>query len=223
MADSKPNTVRKLLREWRVHRGSLAISLIVMLFALAVYFATFVGERPMPVFDSIYRLELNTLDARFQFRGRVTPGPRIIIGDIDQRSQEVLGRWPFPRIHFAHLMDALRADGAKVVAFDMTFSKPDQTVLPLKDLSADLDAQKKQGLSVNSAVQSAINRREKEYNYDEQFAASLQRFGHVVLGNYFLYTKADLEGVSSEALDNYANLLAFFPFPEVVGYPKTMG
>ena len=138
MADSKPNTVRKLLREWRGHRGSLAISLIVMLFALAVYFATFVGERPMPVFDSIYRLELNTLDVRFQFRGRVTPDPRIIIVDIDQRSQEQLGRWPFPRIHFVRLMDALREDGAKVVAFDMTFSKPDQTVLPLQDLSADL-------------------------------------------------------------------------------------
>lgn len=223
MADSKPNTVRKLLREWRVHRGSLAISLIVMLFALAVYFATFVGERPMPVFDSIYRLELNALDVRFQFRGRVTPDPRIIIVDIDQRSQEQLGRWPFPRIHFVHLMDALREDGAKVVAFDMTFSKPDQTVLPLQDLSADLAAEKKQGLAVSSAVQSAIDRREKQYNYDEQFAESLKRFGHVVLGNYFLYTTADLQGVSNEALDNYANLLAYFPFPQVVGYPQTLG
>jgi adenylate cyclase len=223
MADSKPNTVRKLLREWRVHRGSLAISLIVMLFALAVYFATFVGERPMPVFDSIYRLELNTLDVRFQFRGRVTPDPRIIIVDIDQRSQEQLGRWPFPRIHFVHLMDALREDGAKVVAFDMTFSKPDQTVLPLQDLSADLAAEKKQGLAVSSAVQSAIDRREKQYNYDEQFAESLKRFGHVVLGNYFLYTTADLQGVSNEALDNYANLLAYFPFPQVVGYPQALG
>ena len=223
MADSKPSTVKKLVREWWVHRGSLGISLLVMLFALAVYYTTFVGERPMPVFDSIYRLELNTLDVRFQFRGRVAPDPRIIIVDIDQRSQEQLGRWPFPRIHFVHLMDALREDGAKVVAFDMTFSKPDQTVLPLQDLSADLAAEKKQGLAVSPAVQSAIDRREKQYNYDEQFAESLKRFGHVVLGNYFLYTTADLQGVSNEALDNYANLLAYFPFPQVVGYPQTLG
>jgi adenylate cyclase len=223
MADSKPSTVRKLVREWWIHRGSLGISLIVMLFALAVYFATFVGERPMPVFDSIYRLELNTLDVRFQFRGRVTPDPRIVIVDIDQRSQEQLGRWPFPRIHFVHLMDALREDGAKVVAFDLTFSKPDRTVLPLQDLSADLAAEKKKGLAVSPAVQSAIERREKQYNYDEQFSESLKRFGHVVLGNYFLYTTADLQGVSNEALDNYANLLAYFPFPQVVGYPQTLG
>ena len=80
MADSKPSTVRKLVREWWIHRGSLATSLMVMLFALAVYYTTFMGERPMPVFDSIYRLELNTLDVRFQVRGRVTPDPRIKIG-----------------------------------------------------------------------------------------------------------------------------------------------
>jgi len=128
MSPPTNSAAAKLLREWWEHRGSLAISLLVTLFALGVYFATFLGERPMPVFDSIDRLELNTLDVRFQLRGRVAPDPRIIIVDIDQRSQEQLGRWPFPRIHFAHALDALREDGAKVVAFDITFSKPDQTV-----------------------------------------------------------------------------------------------
>jgi adenylate cyclase len=220
MADSRPNTASRLLREWWGHRGSLGISLVVMLFALAVYFATFVGERPMPVFDSIDRLELNTLDARFQLRGRVKPDPRIVIVDIDQRSQEQLGRWPFPRINFAHALDALREDGAKVVALDVTFSKADQTALPLQDLSADLAAQKKRGLAVNPAVQSAIDRRQQQYNYDQQLADSIKKFGSVVLGNYFLYTKADLQGVSNEALDQYANLLSFFPFPRVSPLPS---
>jgi len=31
----------------------------------------------------------------------------------------------FSRTHFAHMLDALRVDGAKVVAFDITFSKPE--------------------------------------------------------------------------------------------------
>src|ERR1700735_4616776 len=217
------NRITRLLREWWGHRGSFAITLVVTLFALAVYYVTFVGERPMPMSDFVSRMELSSLDTRYQFRGRAHTDPRIIIVDVDQESQEQLGRWPFPRIHFAHLMDALREDGAKVVAFDMTFSKPDQTVLPLQDLSADLAAEKKQGLAVSPAVQAAIDRREKQYNYDEQFAGSLKRFGYVVLGNYFLYTTADLQGVSNEALDNYANLLAYFPFPQVVGYPQTLG
>jgi len=223
MAEAKTSAVAKLLREWWGHRGSLVISFIVTLVALGVYFATFVGERPMPVFDSIDRLELNTLDARFQFRGRVTPDPRIIIVDIDQRSQEVLGRWPFPRIHFAHALDALREDGAKVAAFDVTFSQPDQTTLPLHDLSADLAVQKKKGIAVSPAVQTAIDQREKQYNYDQQFADSITRFGSVVLGTYFLYTKADLEGVSQESLKKYADLLSFFPFPQVRSSPPTLG
>src|SRR6202522_4760197 len=183
MANPKTNLAVRLLRKWWGHRGSLGISLVVMLFALSMYVATFVGERPLPDFDSISRLELNTLDVRFQFRGRVPPDPRIIIVDIDQRSQEQLGRWPFPRIHFAHLMDALREDGAKVVAFDMTFSKPDQTVLPLQDLSGDLAAEQKKGHAVSPAILSTIENKEKQYNYDQQVAEAIQRFGNVVLGS----------------------------------------
>src|ERR1700721_3497361 len=117
MAEAKTSAVAKLLREWWGPRGSLVISFIVTLIALGVYFATFVGERPMPTFDSIDRLELNTLDARFQFRGRVTPDPRIVIVDIDQHSQEQLGRWPFPRINFAHALDAPPEEAARGVPF----------------------------------------------------------------------------------------------------------
>jgi CHASE2 domain-containing sensor protein len=137
------NRIAGLLREWWDHRGSFAISLLVTLFALATYYVTFLGERPMPISDFVYRMEWSSLDTRFQFRGRTPTDPRIVIVDVDQESQEKLGRWPFPRIHFAHLLDALREDGARVVAFDMTFSKPDETVLPLQDLSSDLAAEQK--------------------------------------------------------------------------------
>jgi adenylate cyclase len=217
------NRTAGLLREWWNHRGSFAISLLVTLFALATYYVTFVGERPMPVADFIFRMELSTLDTRYQFRGRMRTDPRIIIVDVDQESQEQLGRWPFPRIHFAHLLDALREDGARVVAFDMTFSKPDETVLPLQELSGDLAAQQKKGRAVSSAVLSTIENKEKQYNYDQQVAEAIQRFGNVVLGSYFLYTKADLAGVSSQSLDEYANQIAYFPFPQVRPLPSAKG
>jgi adenylate cyclase len=214
---------RSQLQELWGHRNSLLISACVTLAALAIYYVTFLGERPMPLFDFVNRLELSTLDTRFQLRGRTQPDPRIIIVDIDQRSQEVLGRWPFPRIHFANLLNALHQDGASVVAFDMTFSKPDQTILPLQDLSAELAQQKKNGSQVSDAMLSAVERKEQQYDYDQKLAASIQGFGKVVLGNYFLYTKADLEGVSKEALDQYADLLADFPFPRVSPLPSGRG
>ncbi len=212
-----------LLQQWWLHKGSLIISTIVTIAGLAIYYVTFLGERPMPLFDFVTRLELSSLDFRFQWRGRMQPDPRIVIVDIDQHSQEALGHWPFPRIYFAHLVDALREDGARVVAFDITFSQPDETALPLRDLSASLAEQKRKGLAANAAVQSEIERKEQQYNYDQQFADSIHRFGSVVLGNYFLYTKTDLQGVSNQALDRYANLIAFFPFPRVSALPSAGG
>src|ERR1700728_2586133 len=222
---SKFNAARGpgLLQQWWLHQGSLIISAIITVAALAIYYVTFVGERPMPLFDFVTRLELSSLDLRFQYRGRMQPDPRIVIVDIDQQSQEALGHWPFPRIYFAHLVDALREDGARVIAFDITFSQADETAAPLRDLSASLAEQRKKGLAANAAVQSEIERKEQQYNYDQQFADAIRRFGSVVLGNYFLYTKTDLQGVSNEALDRYANLIAFCPFPRVSALPSAGG
>jgi adenylate cyclase len=223
MTDRSIGKVSGLLREWWRRKVSFAISLVVTLVALAVYVATFVGERPMPLCDFVHRLELSSLDTRHQLRGRIPPDPRIVIVDVDQESQELLGRWPFPRVHFAHLLDALREDGARVVAFDMTFSKPDQTALPLQDLSSDLAARQKKGYAVGPAILSTIEDKEKQYNYDQQVADAIQRLGNVVIGNYFLYSKADLAGVSSQSLDEYANQIVWFPFPQVRPLPSARG
>jgi adenylate cyclase len=223
MADRAAGKISKLLHEWWRHKVSFAISLIVTLAALTIYVTTFVGERPMPLFDFVSRLELSTLDTRFQLRGHMPIDPRIVIVDIDQRSQEVLGHWPFPRLYFAKMLDALREDGARVAAFDITFSQPDQSNLPLQDLSAELAKQRAKGAIISPEVLSEVKSKEEQYNYDRQFADAIQRFGGIVLGNYFLYTQVDLQGVSSKSLDQYANLIAFFPFPQVRPLPSAKG
>ena len=109
---------RLALRALWGRRLPLTISFALTIAALAVYLLTFVGEKPTPIFEFIDRLELNALDTRFRMRpARYShPDSRIIIVDIDQRSQEVLGRWPFSRAYFAQMMDALHEDGASVVA-----------------------------------------------------------------------------------------------------------
>jgi adenylate cyclase len=220
MANHAGQQIVTILRQGWSHKGSLAISLIVTLAALAIYAATFLGERPTPLFDSIYRLELSSLDYRFQVRGRTKIDPRIVIVDIDQQSQEAFGHWPFPRFYFARLLDNIREGGGRVVAFDITFSKPDETAKPLEELSSELTEQQKKGEPANPALLARIAALRKEYDYDQQFADAIQRFGHVVLGNYFLYTETDLKGVTPKALAHYANALAFFPFPQVRTLPS---
>lgn len=208
---------REWLRAWWRRRVPFTISVGLTAFALTVYAYTFIGDRPTAVFSFVNRLELNALDLRFRLRPDryKHPDPRIIIVDIDQSSQEILGRWPFTRTHFANMLDALREDGAKVVAFDVTFSKPDETAAPIRELRETIIEREKQGGQTDSRVVAELDRLSKEYDGDAQFARSIEKFGNVVLGNIFLYSEYDLKGVDQKALDRYANILADFPFPQV--------
>src|SRR5690242_18729832 len=143
----------ELLQSWWRHRVSFVISVFVTFLALSLYYFTFFGERSTPIFNFIQRLEFASLDTRFRYRpSNITPvDDRIAIVDIDQHSQEVLGRWPFSRTHFAKMLDILREDGARVAAFDVTFSKPDQSAAPLRALWGELEARRKRGESLDPA------------------------------------------------------------------------
>jgi adenylate cyclase len=209
------------LREWSgawwQRRVPFAISLILTVFALTVYAYTFIGDRPTAIFSFVNRLELDALDLRFRLRPDryKHPDPRIIIVDIDQRSQEILGRWPFSRSYFAQTLDALREDGAKVAAFDITFSKPDETAGPIRELRQTVTERQKQGGQTDPRVIAELDRLSKEYDGDEQFARAIERFGNVILGSFFLSSENDLKGLDDQTLDRYANILANFPFPQV--------
>ncbi|MGB0034576.1 MAG: adenylate/guanylate cyclase domain-containing protein [Candidatus Acidiferrales bacterium] len=220
MAKGIRERITGIFKLWWRHRISFAISVVVTLVGLFIYYRTFLGEQPLPFSDFISRLEYDSLDLRFQLRGKWKPDPRIVIVDIDQHSQEALGRWPFSRHSDAQLVDALRDDGARVAAFDVTFSQPDKAAAPLQQLSAQLEGQRKKGEPVDPKLLKEIARLEAQYDYDKEFATAIERFGKVVLGNYFLYTRADIQGVTTEELNRYANSLAYFPFPQVIALPS---
>jgi adenylate cyclase len=209
--------VYELLLSWWQHRVSFLISLGVTFSALALYYFTFFGESPTPIFNFLQRFEYSSLDTRFRYRSpSATPvDARIVIVDIDQRSQEVLGKWPFSRVHFAHLLDALHEGNAKVAAFDITFSKPDQSSAPLRTLWADFEARQKRGEPVDPRLMAELQKTIAAYDADKQFAKSIQNFGTVVLGNFFLHTEADLRGLDQKTLDEYASEIAFYSFPSV--------
>jgi adenylate cyclase len=70
-------------------------------------------------------LEQKTLDLRFALRGRIAPGPETVIAAIDEKSIHEFGRFPWPRSVWAHIVDRLTEEGAKVVAFDVFFTEPE--------------------------------------------------------------------------------------------------
>lgn len=210
-----PFVVYELLQSWWQHRVSFVLSLCITLGALSVYYFVFLQEKRSPISELAERLELDTLDTRFRYRPRSfsSPDPRIVIVDIDQRAQEVLGRWPFSRSYFAKMLDILHDDGARVAAFDITFSKPDQTAAPVRALAQQLEKRRQSGEAIDPQLTSEVRRLATEYDADSQFAEAIHHFGPVILGNYFLFTRADLEGVSDATLQAYADQIAFFAYP----------
>jgi adenylate cyclase len=204
-------------RSWWQHRVSFLISLVITLAALTLYYFTFFGERPTPIFAFLQRFEYDSLDTRFRYRPQsATPiDPNIVIVDIDQHSQEVLGRWPFSRSNFATLLDKLHADGAAVAAFDITFSKPEVSAAPILAFAKALQARKKKIERVDPQFAAELQNLAAESSADQQLADAIKRFGPVVLGNYFFFTEADVRDIDDSVLDAYAKQLSFFSIPEV--------
>ena len=197
---------KALLRTWRRQWAPLLFSLLITLASLFIYRRTFVGEQASPAFEFFHRLELASLDMRFQIRGTMPADPRIAIVAIDQKSQEEFGRWPFPRKHFAALLDRLREDGARVVAFDIAFTQPDQTAAPLRELQQQLG---------NSGVARAAGEIAARYDYDRRFAEAIERSGNVVLGNFFFFDAKEARALDAASRQERDDLLENFALPEV--------
>jgi len=71
------------------------------------------------------RQELSTVDARFSIRGTQAAPKDLAVVQVDATTFDELGlQWPFPRHFHAQLIDRLRHDGAKGVAYDVQFTEP---------------------------------------------------------------------------------------------------
>jgi adenylate cyclase len=202
---------RELLATWWHHRAVFLISVAITVLSLGVYIFTFMGDRNTPLFDFLKRFEYSTLDTRFRYRpARYTPpDPRIVVVAIDQRSQEVLGKWPFSRKYFGEMLDVLREEGARVVSFDVTFDKPDQTVAPIRALWEQIERDKKSGKPPDPKLEAHVLELAKDFDADSQFAAALRRFGPVALGNFYLQAN-EIQGIDDAALNKYAEMVEWY-------------
>ncbi len=68
--------------------------------------------------------EYRAVDWRFHIRGPRPPAPGIAIVAIDDQSLSAVGRWPWPRMTMARLINAIEEAGARVVVVDVLFAEP---------------------------------------------------------------------------------------------------
>ena len=90
--------------------------------ALLIGFAALRIADPAPVEE----IRVRTFDAFQRIDPRKKTARPVTIVDIDDKSLEKLGQWPWPRTRIAALVTELTRLGAVVIAFDAVFSEPDR-------------------------------------------------------------------------------------------------
>jgi len=189
---------------------SFAISLLVTLAGLVVFLFANIGGSPLAGFVFLQNVEQRSLDARFNLRGARPPDSRIVIVDIDEKTLQRVGAYPIARSAYAHLVDRLRAGGARIVAFDVTFPTPEKNsaVEALAKLETELG-------SAPGPVRERIATLKQASDNDRLLAESLKRAGNVILGHVFLGAQRG-EALSPEAAEAYFNTAWAAAFPQVL-------
>ncbi|MCP4617982.1 MAG: adenylate/guanylate cyclase domain-containing protein [Bradyrhizobium sp.] len=97
-------------------------------FARLVCLVLLVGFAGLRVWDPrpVQELRFRTWDYYQLFKPRVKTIRPVTIVDIDEKSLQELGQWPWPRTHIADLILSLNNYGVVATAFDVVFSEPDR-------------------------------------------------------------------------------------------------
>ena len=198
------------------NRAAFLISASICTVILTLYGSIYLLTRPNPLLRFLVNIELKTLDLRFQMRGRREPGPAVVIVAIDQKSQDVLGRWPFPRSYFAQAINFLREAHARVVAFDMNFPQVDANsgLEALRSVREDYDHLVAQQDHI-AAFEAKLKSREASADNDKQFAGALSRFDNAILG-YFFISPDEAKSQNQERLKQFLDILSFQAYPQVI-------
>jgi adenylate cyclase len=150
------------LRRWFKRRFGYARLICV---ALLIGFAGLRMLDPAP----LQELRVRTFDNFQVIDPRVKKARPVTIIDIDEKSLEKLGQWPWPRTRIADLVNNLTRLGAVVIAFDAVFSEPDR-------LNPDIAADTFRNLD------EATREKLKALPSNDQILADAIRQSRVVLG-----------------------------------------
>lgn len=123
-------------------------------------------------------LETTVFDLQLRLRGTLPPGPEIALVVVDEKSLAALGRWPLSRGRYADLVERLRQEGARVVAFDILFAEPEP---PLPSEVGTLLEEAARRLDRPLLDELAAAMQHFRGTADARFAAAIAAHGKVVL------------------------------------------
>src|SRR5579862_536064 len=181
--------------------------------SLALVFVFLLNEADWYQFRFVQQLELWAYDTRLRLFMPGTLDSRIVILDIDEKSLNAEGRWPWSRNKLALMVRQLFDKyQIKVMGFDVAFAEPD----PSSGL-ARLDEMAKNELKDDADFQKTLNALRPDLDYDKIFAEEIGK--HPVALGFFLGGKTDKAGVLPQPL--YTHAAAFGTYN--VGYNLATG
>src|SRR4051812_35608775 len=156
---------------------------------VALVLAFFLHESEVYQYRFIQQLELLAYDARLRLFMPEKLDPRIVILDIDEKSLNAEGRWPWSRDKLARMVHQLfEKYHIRTVGFDVAFAEKD----PSSGVARFEEVARKE-LKDNAEYQAWLAANRKSLDYDQIFADEIGKYP-VVLG-FFLGAKQDKAGV----------------------------
>jgi adenylate cyclase len=155
---------------------------------VALVLAFLVHESEFAQSRFVQQLELWAYDARLRLFMPKTIDPRVVIVDIDEKSLNAEGRWPWSRDKVTLLVRQLfEKYKTRVVGFDIVFAEPDNS-----SGLASLEELGKKELKDHAEFQRFLEQARKTLDYDRLFAEEIAKYP-VVLG-FFLGGKTEKSG-----------------------------
>ncbi|HTK95323.1 MAG TPA: adenylate/guanylate cyclase domain-containing protein [Terriglobales bacterium] len=201
----------------KLRRIDFGIAIVVTLVAVFLFFQTG-SETDTAIIGFVKNIEQRSLDARFELRGRRPHDDRIVIVGMDEKTLRKVGAWPIPRDAYADLVLKLKAEGARVIAFDVTFPTPEKNsaVEALNKVQARIEGK------ASAEVIAEIRAIERSSDNDAKLADAMKRADNVVLGHLFL-DKSRVAGMDPKAADDYYQVAWGKSFPQILAVGVAKG
>ncbi len=135
----------------------------------------------MANFEILAVISHKMFDFNFQARGAIAGKRDVVIIAIDQKSQDVFGRWPWTRTVIAGVVDRIARGKPKAVGLDIVFSYPEER--PDFILAQQLLAEAPPSGPLRATLEEAL----ENANADQRLAGAIKSAGNVVPG-YFFFT-----------------------------------
>jgi adenylate cyclase len=95
----------------------------IAILAACLVFYTFGNQKPA----LLTALDNRVADAMFRWRGPAKTTGSVVIVDIDEKSLQEIGQWPWPRNIVAQLIRRILAEEPRVIGLDIFFAEQDRT------------------------------------------------------------------------------------------------